>query len=162
MSKSEAEPLGAVLFTLAILATVAFSFMVASRLGWLVSLSSPAQVPVPRASESDAIRPRTTPGPHTRTSTSLSRAASSTSSGQAVPTHSTDDLVVYDHGKIVFRMRASTEKSVASPVVDASQNGRMMPLPGGIWLAPDQAERRLRNRVDPQYPRRCHGCPPLR
>src|ERR1017187_7358481 len=57
-SPSKTQPLyrtwSLILGTLAILATVAFSFMVGSRLGWLVSSSPPAQVPVPRASKSDA------------------------------------------------------------------------------------------------------------
>jgi len=140
-----------ILGTLAILATVAFSFMVGSRLGWLVSSSPPAQVPVPRASKSDAARPRAKPAAHTRKSTSLSRTARSTSSAQPVPTHSADDLVVYDHGKVIFRAKPSTKKSGASPVVDASKSTRIAPLPG-VWLAPDRAERRLHNRIEPQYP----------
>ena len=35
--------------------------------------------------------------------------------------------------------------------MDASRSTRIAPLPG-VWLAPDQAERRLRARVEPQYP----------
>jgi TonB family protein len=154
-SPSKTQPLyqrwSLILGTLAILATVAFSFMVGSRLGWLVSSSPQAKVPVPRASKSDAARPRAKPAAHTRKSTSLSRAARSTSSAQPVPTHSADDLVVYDHGKVIFRAKPSTKKSGASPVVDASKSTRIAPLPG-VWLAPDQAERRLRNRIEPQYP----------
>ena len=154
-SPSKTQPLyrtwSLILGTLAILATVAFSFMVGSRLGWLVSSSPPAQVPVPRASKSDAARPRAKPAAHTRKSTSLSRTARSTSSAQPVPTHSADDLVVYDHGKVIFRAKPSTKKSGASPVVDASKSTRIAPLPG-VWLAPDRAERRLRNRIEPQYP----------
>ena len=154
-SPSKTQPLyrtwSLILGTLAILATVAFSFMVGSRLGWLVSSSPPAQVPVPRASKSDAARPRAKPAAHTRKSTSLSRTARSTSSAQPVPTHSADDLVVYDHGKVIFHAKPSTKKSGASPVVDASKSTRIAPLPG-VWLAPDRAERRLRNRIEPQYP----------
>ena len=137
--------------TLAILATVAFSFMVGSRLGWLLSSSPPAKVPAPRAEKSDAARPRAKPAAHTRKSTSLSWTARSTSSPQPVPTHRADDLVVYDHGKVIFRAKPSTKKSGASPVVDASKSTRIAPLPG-VWLAPDRAERRLRNRIEPQYP----------
>src|ERR1035437_9921288 len=154
-SPSKTQPLyrtwSLILGTLAILATVAFSFMVGSRLGWLVSSSPPAQVPVPRASKSDAARPRAKPAAHTRKSTSLSRTARSTSSAQPVPTHSADDLVVYDHGKVIFRAKPSTKKSGASPVVDASKSTRIAPLPG-VCLAPDQADRRPRNRMEPQSP----------
>jgi TonB family protein len=154
-SPSKTQPLyqswSLILGTLAILAAVAFSFMVGSRLGWLVSSSPPAQVPVPRASKSDAARPGAKPAAHTRKSTSLSPAARSTSAAQPVHTHSSDDLVVYDHGKVIFRAKPSTKKSGASPVVDTSKSTRTAPLPG-VWLAPDQAERRLRNRIEPQYP----------
>jgi TonB family protein len=59
--------------------------------------------------------------------------------------------VVYDHGKVIFRMTPSTSKSGASPVVDASKNTRIALLPG-VWLAPNEAARRLRNRIEPQYP----------
>ena len=69
--------------------------------------------------------------------------------------------MVYDHGKVIFRMKPSTKKSGASPVVDASKSTRIAPLPG-VWLAPDQAERRLRNRIEPQYPADAYGRPPLR
>jgi protein TonB len=36
-------------------------------------------------------------------------------------------------------------------MVDASESARIAPSPV-VWLAPDQAERRLRNRIEPQYP----------
>jgi TonB family protein len=140
-----------ILGTLAILAAVALTLMVGSRLGWLVSSSPPAQVPVPQAPKSDTARHGVTPAAPARKSTSLSPAAPSTSTAQLVPTHSADGLVVYDHGKVIFRMRPTTKKSGASPVVEASKSTRIEPLPG-VWLAPDQAERRLRNRIEPQYP----------
>jgi TonB family protein len=142
---------GLILGTLVILAAVALTFMVGSRLGWWVSSSPQAKVPVPQASKSDAARPRAKPAAPARKLPSLTRSAPSTSTAQPVSTHSADDLLVYDHGKVIFRVKPSTEKSGASPVVDASKSTRIAPLPG-VWLAPDQAERRLRNRIEPQYP----------
>jgi TonB family protein len=153
-SPSKIRPLyrswSVILGTLAILAAVALTFMVGSRLGWLFSSSPPAQVPVPQASKSDAARPGATSAAPARKSTSLSPTPS-TSTAQPVLTHSADELVVYDHGKVIYRMKPTTKKSGASPVVDASKSTRIAPLPG-VWLAPDQAEHRLRNRIEPQYP----------
>lgn len=156
-SPSKTQPLyqnrRLILGTFAILAAV-FSFMVGLRLGRLVSSLPSAPIPVPQASKSDAARygaTPATPAAPTKKSTSLSPTVPSTSAAQPGPTHGADDLVVYDHGKVIFRMRTPTTKSGASPVVDASKNTRIMPLPG-IWLAPDQAERQLRNRIEPQYP----------
>jgi TonB family protein len=140
-----------ILGTLAILAAVALTFMVGSRIGWLFSSSPPAQVPVPQASKSDTALPGATPAAPTRKSISLSPAAPSTPTARPVPTHRADDLVVYEHGKVIFRMKPATEKSGAGPVVDASKSTRIEPLPG-VWLASDQAQRRLRNRIEPQYP----------
>jgi TonB family protein len=154
-SPRETQPLyrnwSVILGTLAILAAVAVTFMVGSRLGWFFSSSRPAQVVVPQDSKSDAASPRAKPAAPTGKATSLSPLPRSTPSAQPVPTHSADDLVVYDHGKVIFRMKPSTKKSGASPVVDASKSTRIAPLPD-VWLAPDQAEHRLRNRIEPQYP----------
>jgi TonB family protein len=139
-----------ILGALAILAAV-FSFMVGPRLGRLVSSSPSAPVEVPQASKSHAARYGATPAAPTKKSTSLSPAAPPNSTAQPVPTHGADEIVVYDHGKVIFRRRTPTTRSGASPVVDASKNTRLTPLPS-IWLAPDQAERRLRNRIEPRYP----------
>jgi TonB family protein len=64
------------------------------------------------------------------------------------PSGSRGDLVVYDHGKVVFRMKPAPKSS--DPVVAAAENKRLSG--SGIWLAPGQAARRLRNRVEPVYP----------
>jgi TonB family protein len=140
-----------ILGAIAILAVVALTFMVGSRLGWWVSSSRPPKVFAPQTSNSDAASLFTRPATPTGKATSRSPAAHSAPSAQPVPTHSADDLVVYDHGKVIFRMKPSTKKSGFSPVVDASKSTRIAPLPG-VWLAPAQAERRLRARIEPQYP----------
>lgn len=132
--------------SLAILAAIALSFMAGSRLGWLFSSSPAAQVQVPPSSSPQAAEPSAPPAGE---SGSPRRAARSTSTAQSAPTP--DELVVYDHGKVIFRMRPATRKSGASPVVDASESARIASSPGA-WLAPDLAERRLRQRIEPQYP----------
>jgi len=154
-SPREKQPLyrnwSVILGTLAILAAFALTFMVGSRLGWWVSSSRPPKVSAPQTSKSDAASPLATPAAPTGKATSRSPATRSTPSAQPVPTHSADDLVVYDHGKVIFRMKPSTKKSGAGPVVDASKSTRIAPLPG-VWLAPDEAARRLHTRIEPRYP----------
>jgi TonB family protein len=139
-----------ILGTLAILAAVALSFMIGFRTGWLFTSPRSAQVQVP-SSSSEAAKPSAPQTAPAGKSASLSRPAPSASTKQAAPTPGAEELVVYDHGKVIFRMRPATKKSAASPVVDASETTRIPPSPG-VWLAPDQAERRLRNRIEPQYP----------
>jgi len=139
-----------ILGTLAILAAVALSFMIGSRIGWLVATPRSAQLQVP-SSSSEAAKPGAAQSAPAAKSVSLSRPAPSASTKQSAPTPGAEELVVYDHGKVIFRMRPATTKSGASPVVDASESARVPSSPG-VWLAPDQAERRLQHRVEPQYP----------
>jgi TonB family protein len=84
-------------------------------------------------------------------SASLSRLAAAAAAKQSAPTPSSDELVVYDHGKVIFRMSPATRKSDVSRAVAASESTRIHPS-SGVWIAPDQAERRLRSRIEPQYP----------
>ena len=140
-----------ILGTLALLAVVALSFMAGSRVGWLLSSPPAAQVQLSKSSSLDAAKPDAPPTAPAGKSASLSSAAASTSTAQHVPTPSADELVVYDHGKVIFRVRPATKKSSASPMVNASESARIAPSPV-VWLAPDQAERRLSNRIEPLYP----------
>ena len=138
-----------ILGALAVLAAVALSFMIGFRTGWLSSPPPAAQVESPQPSSSDATRPVTPlAGPAGR-SAALSATPAATRAAQPAPRQ--DELVVYDHGKVIFRMRPAPKKSGASPVVEASESTRIASGPG-VWLAPDQAERRLRKRIEPQYP----------
>lgn len=140
-----------ILGTLAILAAIALSFMIGNRIGWLFPAPPSTQVQVSQSS-SNAAKPGAPPAAPARKSASLSPAATSTSTAQPVSTPRADELVVYDHGKVIFRMRpAPSRKRNAAPVVAASESARIPPS-SGVWLAPDQAERRLRNRIEPQYP----------
>jgi TonB family protein len=154
-SQSETQPRyrnwSLILATLAILVAVACMFLVGSRFGWLVSSSSPAKAPVSQTSKSDAVGAQAKLAAPTTQSASLRRSVPYSRTAQPVPTHSPNDLVVYDHGKVIFHTEPSTKKSGAGPVVDASKSTRITPLPS-VWLAPGRAERRLRRRVEPQYP----------
>jgi TonB family protein len=61
--------------------------------------------------------------------------------------------VVYDHGRVIFRMKpaASASKKAAAPLGDASPSA-MIASSSNVWLAPEQAELRLLSRIEPQYP----------
>jgi TonB family protein len=137
-----------VLGAIALLAAVALSFLVGFRTGWLFSPPSHAQLPVP-ASSAQAVPPVTPPPAPAPKSAALTSASASTSKVQSAS--SQDELVVYDHGKVIFRMRPVNKPSGPNPVVDASESSRIAPS-AGVWLAPDQSERLLRNRIEPQYP----------
>ena len=139
-----------ILGSLAILAAVALSLMVGSRLGWLFSSPPSAAVQVSKPASAGA-NPSARPAAPARKSGSVRPATGSTSAPHPVPTPRADELVVYDHGKVIFRVGAATKNPSVSPVVAASESARITPS-SGVWLAPDRAERRLRTRVEPQYP----------
>jgi TonB family protein len=129
---------------LAILLTIALSFMIGSRIGWL-GLSSPGarsptapavdstQMPAPQTAAGK--QPPASPGPTTRSS----------------PGPNAGELVVYEQGKIIFRMKPAPPKTAAGVAAPGSGEA----IPGAIarvWLAADLAESRLRHRIEPQYP----------
>jgi TonB family protein len=127
---------------LAILVAVGASFLIGSRFGWIRASLRPAQVrvpsPAPAASETSmAETPRAAPA-------SSQSPASRTGRVAARP----DELVVYDHGKVIFRMKPEPKKG--SSVIAASETTRLKDAP--LWLAPEEAERRLRKRIEPTYP----------
>jgi len=143
-----------VLGTLAILATVALSLMVGSRIRWLFSSPHSAQVQILQSPSANAAKPAAPPTAPATKSPSPSPAPRSVPAAAApASTPAADELVVYDHGKVVFRMRpaTSTSKRGAARVADPSKSAIIAPS-SNIWLAPDQAELRLLNRIEPQYP----------
>ncbi|HEX9110507.1 MAG TPA: GAF domain-containing protein, partial [Terriglobales bacterium] len=94
---------------LAILATVALSLMVGSRIGWLFSSRQSAQVQIPKSSSSNPAKPAAPPPAPTPRSASPSPAARSIPAAPPAPTSSAaDELVIYDHGKVIFRMKPAT------------------------------------------------------
>ena len=125
--------------TIAVAATIAMSFMIGSR---AVAI---------RAALDQLIGVNPTVPASPRPSSSLSGSARASHNPVATvgkASGSGGELVVYDHGKVVFRMKPAPKSS--DPVVAAAENTRLSGP--GVWLAPGQAARRLRNRVEPIYP----------
>jgi TonB family protein len=128
-----------VLGTIAILMIIALSFLIGSRIGWLgrpAGAIAPARPPVP-ASEQAAV-PQTAPAKQPPKA-----------SGSAAKVPSSDGgLVVYEQGKVIFRMNPASPKQTvppASPDTTAAGIAR-------VWLAADLAESRLVQRSEPHYP----------
>lgn len=171
-----------ILGALAILATIGVSFLIGSRIGWLrpasshvsTSQSIPANSSPAKTTESAATKAHGPKSSATRTTTgALARSASTTSS-----TASDDELVVYEKGKVIFRMKPAANNSgglkrqQANPdstkqdsdaIVEASSTTRIAgtkpteikaaeKLAPAVWLSPAKAETRLVSRTEPHYP----------
>jgi TonB family protein len=126
---------------LAILLAVAISFMIGSRIGWL-GLSSPSSENrlVTTAAKSPVVPLRVGTTPAKRSASATKPVADSNSGG----------LVVYEQGKVVFRMTPAAARKSSDKMQSMGQT-----TPGAasrVWLAPDLAETRLRQRNEPQYP----------
>ena len=143
-----------VLGTLAILAALGVSFLIGSRIGWLRTSASPAQTaPPPTGSQ---------PGKSTKSAAATKSAK--TKPKPAAP--ASDELVVYEKGKVIFRMKPTPTKPAraqhplanhnatrqsSDAIVEASSTTKVAPS-HSVWLAPAQAETRLLSRTEPQYP----------
>src|ERR1700687_5497241 len=160
-----------VLGSLVVLATIAVSFLIGYRIGWLRPTASRAQIsqPIPAATsvprppaKSAAAAHRANPSPSEKSSAK----ASAKASAQASPTPAADDLVVYEKGKIIFRMKPDSTKpdrakdNQAKPdstkrdsdsIVEASSTTKIAPAQS-VWLPPAQAATRLLSRTEPRYP----------
>jgi TonB family protein len=133
-----------VLGGLAILLAVALSFMIGSRIGWLGLSSSGAHH---SPSLPAAVSPKTPAPPvaHAKQPTE-----SSGSAAKPAPDSNAGGLVVYDKGKVVFRIKPAAPK-IPGQSPEASEDTTR----GGttrVWLASDLAESRLLQRNEPQYP----------
>ena len=125
---------------LAILLAVAISFLIGTRIGWLGQRSPRAQnSPVSAAdAQSRVAAPPVATQP------------SAASPAKAVPGSDSGGLVVYEQGKVVFRMHPSRPKKAGAAATASTET-----TPAAIarvWLAPDLAESRLRHRSEPLYP----------
>lgn len=170
-----------VLGTLVILAAIGVSFLVGSRVGWIGSrrpiapppaaVSSALSVPQSAPAESLAAQSAEVP----RTKPTKAKARRPAASSDNLPDASSGDLVVYEKGKVIFRLkpksqanapalssvpdgvpaapltRDKTRSQTGSPVVQASSSKRIASH-SAVWLAPNEAEERLLSRVDPPYP----------
>jgi TonB family protein len=133
-----------VLGSLAILATIAVSFLIGSRVGWLRSAASHAQATNPIPSETSILRARAkscagtaAPGcPAEQSSAAPAAALSGKASGKAATRTSpaADELVVYEKGKVIFRTKPAPAKRQAKAdstrqdsdsVVEASSTSRI-------------------------------------
>jgi TonB family protein len=183
-----------VLGAFTILATVALSFMIGSRVGWL-SLSrrpmpeSPSSSPVSQAencvgtsggcpAEQNSVATHGVSSNSAATQKSAGR-ASRRAAKENDGVRESDELVVYEKGKVVFRMKpsptqgvgdaleaangdaaditnnsvvqAASSKQIAGPA-NTHANTSAEKRARSIWLSPSDAESRLLERVEPQYP----------
>jgi TonB family protein len=178
--RSPSEAWTLVLGSLAILATIAVSFLIGSRVGWLRSAASHAQATNPIPSETSILRAPAKsclgtagPGcPAVQSSAAPTAALSGKASGKAATRTSpaADELVVYEKGRVIFRMKPAPAKRQAKAdstrqdgdsVVEASSTSRIATTKlattktasaQGVWLSPAHAETRLLRRTEPQYP----------
>lgn len=162
---------------LGILAAAVVSFMIGSRIGWITASRTPSSnsPPVSSASSPPVASAKSSAIAHSSNSTPTKRAPkTSENSPNAAAAGFSDGLVVYEKGKVIFRVApapaangarspaqpssadrahdsATSQASsrVTAPVAPASSKGV---TPHVIWLAPTQAEGRLLNRVEPEYP----------
>jgi protein TonB len=160
---------------LAILAIIAVSFMMGSRVGWLRPAPSHAQISQPIISQpipaepiksADAIKPADT----TKSTRTKSKPATPPKS-TAAPAPAADELVVYEKGKIIFRMKsdftkpnsprqgsdstvgASPTNEVAATKNTASKSAAKNIDPTqSVRLDSEEAGARLLRRTEPEYP----------
>jgi protein TonB len=170
-----------VLGTLVILAAIGVSFMVGSRVGWLGSRRPIAPPPVVASSPSVALASAPAQPAPAATSADLpptkptKAKTKQPASSDKTPDVASGDLVVYEKGKVIFRLKPKSQATasasnsvphgvpaapstrdkvrsqVGSPVVQASSSKRIASR-SAVWLAPNEAEQRLLSRVDPPYP----------
>jgi TonB family protein len=133
-----------VLGGLAILLAVALSFMIGSRIGWLGLSSSGAHHPPPLPA-ADSLKTPAPPVAHAKQPT-----GGSGSTVRSAPDANAGDLVVYEKGKVVFRIKPAAPKTTGLSSEATGDATRAGTTP--VWLAPELAESRLRQRSEPQYP----------
>jgi TonB family protein len=154
-----------------ILAAAAFSFMIGSRVGWLRS-QQPALTIASAPQTGDAVEPGATGSPPIGATAKMSAHNKNSERTPALPQSKDsartkaaaqgkspgDELVVYEKGKVVFRMKPAPVESSApsharpAPSRQASSRQVSGAPPNSIWLAPTEAASRLITRTEPQYP----------
>jgi len=171
-----------VLGSLAILAFIAVSFLIGSRIGWLRHTASHIRTAQPIAA--DTSMPRAQAKSWASTTAANRPNGSPEKASAKASTHrspAADELVVYEKGKVIFRMKPASAKPdqakhrQAKPdstrqdsdsVVEASSTTRIattklaatklaptkLAPAQSVWLSPAQAEGRLLSRTEPQYP----------
>jgi TonB family protein len=147
---------------LVILAAAAFSFMIGSRIGWLRSQQPASAITSQPAQSSEAAQPTSPPtgksaksSAHNKNSErtpALPQKDSSKSKGSDNSTSAGDELVVYNNGKVVFRMKPGIVEGQSTSAAHPTSAHSSVAPPKSIWLAPTEAEGRLITRTEPQYP----------
>jgi TonB family protein len=162
---------------LAIFAIIAVSFLIGTRIGWLrygapqVALSTATTNSPGAAANSNSSAKAALVKPPENATDKTSRASKLHSTPSAGPT---DELVVYEKGKVIFRMKPTPAKA-SSPkqlqiisnakandstqadtaddnaIVQASSTTKLTST-ASVWLSPTQAESLLRSRTEPIYP----------
>jgi TonB family protein len=163
---------------LAIVAIVGVSFLIGSRVGWLREATSRAWI---SSSTGDRARPAPTSvasnaaqGTGSLSARTFDRTSGKAKQKSATPVASSDDLVVFEKGKVVFRLKPTPSAAEghasgganrqpadsafgndnarsANAVVEASSTTKIA-TPQSVWLSPQQAESRLLSRTEPQFP----------
>jgi TonB family protein len=154
---------------LTILAAIALGLLIGSRIGWLGSSRAASGSPIEQSTPQEQSSARAA---HPEASQALSAGsasekslakkssaekgqgrASERASGRPSPTpaDAAGDLVVYEKGKIVFRMKSTPTQPIHDALTEASSTAELAPMQS-IWLDPEQAEARLLRRTEPQYP----------
>jgi TonB family protein len=156
-----------VLGALAILVTIAVSFLIGSRIGWLRPAASHAQIsqpiptePIKSAEAAESTGTRSEPAAPAKSTATKSKTAAPAKS-TAAPAPAADELVVYERGKIIFRMKPDSTKPNSTKrdsdsIVEASSTTKIT----GTKIAPTQSVRldseeaatRLLSRTEPEYP----------
>lgn len=124
---------------LAIVLMIALGFLIGSRIGWLGSsppVGSNGASRVPAASSSPSAAPALPASKSPESRRTPARTASPAES---------DGLVVYEQGKVVFRMKPAPSRPAQDTAATPVETAR-------VWLAADLAESRIVHRVEPQYP----------
>ncbi len=178
---------------LAILAIISVSFLIGSRIGWLNLAPFHAEITPPSPTES--IEPATPcvataaagcpPEENSAATAAVRRATHARSESvsektsrqpSSAPAAPADELVVYEKGKVIFRIKPASAKTatqtrnLARPdstsikkdaIVKASSAIRVA-TPNGVkgtmaiapivWISPTQADTRLLSRTEPHYP----------
>ena len=127
----------------AIVLISAFSFVIGSRIGWFgrppaENVRLPAPPTATRSSPSSPSSPQAKTSVHAK------------SDAQASAPSDSGGLVVYEQGKVIFRLKPAPPRASArrdrAPVVGTPEEVAR------VWLAADLAASRLVHRVEPNYP----------
>ncbi len=136
--RSRYETWSLVLGGLAIALAISVSFLIGTRIGWLGH-----SAPVPKNRPLSAVDAKTS-----RPIAPAAQEPKSNSTEKSAPDTAPAGLVVYEQGKVVFRMKPSAHKKALS----AASGDATPSAIARVWLAPEAAEGRLLQRTEPQYP----------